>query len=206
MSKRFPLIVVACCLCLLLALGSCDSDDPVDTNDLVAELAGLRVELACTGTGSASVNCATADVDEETSLLLGDDGVIYNVVLHFRGLVEQKSYSSPVSTDGMWIEGGTPDGSSFNIFKLEISSPPQIYYLNAGSSYIDECFVVNVQKTVVMSDSAVVTLTADAGGDALSTRNRDDQGNPIVVMGVPPYPNPFDGQFLQMDVVTITVH
>jgi len=198
-------VSVFCALFVLINFG-CDSEKTSTGVELVADIDDLRVELACLGTGSSSVNCETADNDESRTIVSGKKGVTYDVTIRIRGLVEQKTYSGYSNEDGMWIEEGTPDGSTFNIFKLEISSPAQTYFLNSGSSYIDQCFLLDIQKTLVMDDRARVTLFADAGGDGLSTKNRDQNGNPIVVPNVPPAPNPFDGQFLQMDIISINVH
>ena len=55
-----------------------------------------------------------------------------------------------------------------------------------------------------MDAGAKLTLTADAGGDAIQTKNRDEDGDPIVVPGVPPEGEPFDGQFVQLDLVSVT--
>jgi hypothetical protein len=45
--------------------------------------------------------------------------------------------------DGSWVVGGTPAGDAFNIYKLEISAPPQVFYLNAGASNIYNCFLID---------------------------------------------------------------
>ena len=39
--------------------------------------------------------------------------------------------------------------------------------------------------------------------DGRQIRNMDIAGEPIVIDGVPPFPGVFDGQFIQMDVVSI---
>ena len=189
-----------------LAVAGCGSDDTVSGDDPIADIDGLRVELPCLGPGTASVNCTTPDADEESTTIAGDDGTTYDVTLRLRGLAEQKTYTDYTNADGMWIEGGSPDGGSFNVFRLHVSSPEKTYYLNSGASGFDECYILDIQKTIVMDNGAVLTLLADAGGDALGTRNRDGNGDPIVVNAVPPYPYAFDGQFVQIDIVDVKVH
>jgi hypothetical protein len=189
----------------ILASTGCDSEETVTGEDPLARISDLRVELQCLGAGSADVNCIVPDSDEESTAINGDEGIAYDVTLRIRGVVEQKTYTDYVDSDGMWIEGGTPDGGSFNVFRLHVSSPDKTYYLNAGMSGIDECFLLDIQKTIVMDDGAVLTLLADAGGDGLATRNRDVYGDPIVVDGVSPYPYAFDGQFVQIDVIDVKV-
>jgi hypothetical protein len=191
--------LVFCVFTIILIL-SCNSDGPI------ADIDNLRVELPCLSEGSAPVNCTTEESVSSSTTVNGDEGVSYDVTVRIRGVVEQKTYVNYTNKDGMWIEGGTPDDSSFNIFMLEISSPAQTFYLNLGKSGVDQCSPVDVQKTIVIDNGATVELSADAGGDGLSTKNMDENDDPIVVPGIPPAPDPFEGQFLQLDVINIEVH
>lgn len=36
--------------------------------------------------------------------------------------------------------------------------------------------------------------------------NTDDNGDPIIIPFIPPYPGSFNGQFIQMDVISGTPH
>ena len=190
----------------VLMSAGCDSDDTITGEDSIAGIDNLRVELQCLGTGTASVNCYTADADDESTTIDGEAGTTYDVTIRLRGVVERKTYIDYTYSDGMWIEGGTPDGGTFNMFRLHVSSPDKTYYLNSGTSGIDECFLLDMQRTIVMDDGAVLTLLADSGGDNLGTINVDADGEPIVVTGVSPYPYAFNGQFVQIDVIDIEVH
>jgi len=190
---------------LLMAAG-CDSDETITGEDPIADIDNLRVELECLGTGTADVNCYTTDVDEESTTIDGEAGTTYDVTIRLRGVVEQKTYADYTSSEGKWIEGGTPDGGTFNIFRLQVSSPDKTYYMNSGASGFDECFLLDIQKIIVMDDGAVLTLLADAGGDNLGTINMDGDDEPIIVTGVSPYTYAFNGQFVQIDVVDIRVH
>ena len=210
-ARYLPCTALLACVLLIAA---CEHDDDTqdaavdaasaDASVIVGQLGGLRWELPCTGAGSAPANCATPEEDIDTRVITGNAGARYQVTLQFRGVVEQKTYSGATTTDGLWAEGGTPDSGSFNIYKLHISAPEQTYYLNNGSSGIDNCFLVDIEKTVDIDTGATVTLEASAGGDGLETKNVDEQGSPIVVPGVSPDPEPYDGQFIQMDVVAVT--
>lgn len=196
---RFALAV------FVLATVGCDSDETVTGEDQIAEIDGLRVELPCLGTGNASVNCDIPNTDDESTTIAGEPGTDYVVTIRVRGVVEQKTYSDYSESDGMWIVGGVPDGGSWNIFRLEVSSPEQTYYLNSGSSGYDECYALDIQKTILMTHGATLTLFADSGGDNLGTINMDGMGEPIVISGVPPYPLAFDGQFVQLDIVDVEI-
>jgi hypothetical protein len=150
--------------------------------------------------------------------LQGTAGKSYDVTLHFRGIVEEKTYSGGtnggavgVEADGgvdpdLFISGGTPDTGTFNIYELDISAPPQKLYLNSGKSGIDQVFLIDYQATITMQAGATVTLTANSV-EGVETFNRGPNGGPaVVVPGVPPAPQTFDGQFVQMDVASINPH
>ncbi len=201
MRRLFGFVIAA----FVLVAAGCGSDETIAGEDPVAVIDGLRVELQCIGSGSSSENCYIPDADDETTTISGDAGTTYIVTIRLRGVVEQKTYTDYSNSDGMWIVGGTPDGGTWNIFRLEVSAPAQTYYMNSGASGYDECYELNIQKTIVMEHGATLTLFAGSGGDNLGTLNMDGNGEPIVVSGVSPYPDPFDGQFVQLDIVDVEV-
>lgn len=190
---------------LMVSVSGCGSDDTVTSDDQVADIDGLRVELPCLGTGNASVNCDIPNANDESTTIAGEPGTDYVVTIRVRGVVEQKTYSDYSESDGMWIVGGVPDGGSWNIFRLEVSSPEQTYYLNSGASGYDECYALDIQKTILMTHGATLTLFAGSGGDNLGTINMDGMREPIIISGVPPYPYAFDGQFVQLDIVDVEI-
>lgn len=201
MRRFFGFVMAA----FILTAAGCGSDDTVTDEGFVADIDGLRVELQCLGPGSSSENCYIPDADDETTTISGDAGTTYIVTIRLRGVVEQKTYTDYSDSDGMWIVGGTPDGGTWNIFRLEVSSPGQTYYMNSGASGYDECYELNIQKTIVMEHGATLTLFAGSGGDNLGTLNLDGNDEPIIVSGVSPYPYAFDGQFVQLDIVDVEV-
>ena len=196
----FVLLLIA----LTLFFVSCGDDDDgnANTNELPST---IRVELPCTGPGPDVYSCETNTDDVVSGVLLGEENASYDVTIRVRGVVEQKEYSDSTEVDGMWAKGGTPDGSSYNMYKLEISSPQQTYYVNYGTTGIVRCFELDVQKTVIVDEGATVELMADSGGDIFQIINRDSVDviwDPIVIPGIPPDPDPFDGQFVQMDIIS----
>ncbi len=170
--------------------------------EVAGTLNGLRLELPCTGPIDAAVGCKCPNTSTASATLQGKSGTQYEVTLRFRGVVEQKAYTGG-TVDGYWYAGGggvANDG--FNAYKLTIQDPPQTYFLNAGSSDILHCFAIDYTRTVRVSAGAAVTLTADAG-DSVEVTNLDANGVAIVIPGVPPAPQAYNGQFVQMDVVSV---
>jgi hypothetical protein len=165
-----------------------------------ASLSGLRWEVPCRA--SAGSGCNADDPAPVTADMNGEPGVVYRVTLRFRGVVEQKTYDGGSDDGAFWQEGGTPAADPHDIYKLEISAPPQVYYLNRGSSGGDATHPIDYTKTLRIATGARVTLTA-AVIDGAQLGNHDASGRAIVVPGVPPAPAPYDGQFIQMDVVDV---
>jgi hypothetical protein len=167
----------------------------------VAALDGLRWTLPCSNNGNGY--CDTPQNDAKSATLSGNAGAIYDVALRFRGVVEPKTYLYG-SADGYWQTGGIPNEDLYNVYKLEIAAPAQTYYLNAGSSGLGYCVPIDYTKTVQVQAGTTVSLTADSI-DAAEVDNHDDAYSaPIVVPGIPPAPAAYDGQFIQMDVVSVT--
>jgi hypothetical protein len=115
--------------------------------------------------------------------------------------VEITPYSGG-SANGYWQTGGSPlAGSKVNVYALEVSAPGQIYYLNQGVS-TRPVVAIDYLETVSITSGATVTLHADSR-DSYELRNIGPAGQPIVVAGIPPAPAAYDGQFVQMDVLSV---
>ncbi|MBI4953944.1 MAG: OmpA family protein [Myxococcales bacterium] len=169
--------------------------------DVALGLDKFRWEMPCAAgwTGDA---CRPAAKKPSASFTLGGDPArTYELTLHFRGVVEQQSYTGGTADD-YWYVGGRSAQGSYNIYSLQVSDPPQTHFLNAGKAGIRRVFPIDYVRTLRVKGGARVTLLADAQ-DGTLIANLDDQKKPIVVPGVPPAPAAFDGQFIQVDVVGV---
>lgn len=164
-------------------------------------LRGLRVELPCTGPLMGSL-CPAPAVVTDSATLMGSAGVSYDVAFRIRGVTEGRRYTCTTMTGSWCVGGGTPSRSdNYNVWGLAIGSPVQQYYLNAGME-APESFVLDDTHVVRIAAGATVTLTGDSINSA-EFPNRDASGMPVVVPGVPPDPMAFDGEFVQIDVLSI---
>ncbi|MCC6749967.1 MAG: hypothetical protein IT371_20040 [Deltaproteobacteria bacterium] len=170
--------------------------------DVAATLSGLRWDLPCTSGTSDGTACTTSPKVTHSATLGGASSKTYLVELRFRGVVEQKTYNGGTNDGALWQVGGTPAGDTYNIYALALSDPKETYYLNRGASLITRCFSLDYTKTIEVKGGAKVELVAESL-DNREIINKDDKGQPIVVPGVPPDPKPYDGQFVQMDVVSV---
>lgn len=183
---------------------TCKPGELVDGNeckDVATALQALRWEMPCKPHKGGDTCNAAVEKPTKSVTLAGTKGTTYDVTLHFRGEVEQNEYKGG-SADGLWYTGGKSANTNYNIYKLEISDPPQAYYLNAGKAGIRHTWPLDYEKTLKIAGGATVTITGDAQDHALIV-NQDDKKKPIVVADVPPAPEAFDGQFIQMDVTKV---
>ncbi len=175
--------------------------DGQSCQDVAADLVGLRWDLPCAGDHAGDGCPSTAAV--RTSLTLGGDPQkTYDVALRFRGVVELLTVTGGEGA-GYFRKGGAPTTVGYNTYSLEVGSPGATYYLNAGESGPRRCFAIDYTEVIPMTGGTSLTLVGDPV-DGAQILNIDGAGQPIVVPDVPPAPKAFDGQFIQMDVVSVT--
>jgi hypothetical protein len=138
----------------------------------------------------------------------GQIGVVYDVTLRIRGVLEPKVYTGGTAETNHFYVGGAATPSLYNAFGIEVSSPPQTYFLNydegLGESY--RVFAVDHTKVIKMMGGATVTL-AISDADCTLVRNCTSFAgpcSPYVIPDVAPSAG-YDGQFAQIDVVSVTV-
>ncbi|MEO8901107.1 MAG: LamG domain-containing protein [Polyangiaceae bacterium] len=169
--------------------------------NVAGSLSGLLWKLPCTGP-HVDISCSSDPTVTVTSTLGGATGTTYDVTLHFRGVVERKNYLGGCSDGSFWQSGGADNGDTFNVYELRVSSPPQDYFLNVGSGAQSATVAIDYVKTVRIDAGATVTLFA-ASKDSAELFNRDASSAPISVQGTS-VAQPFDGQFIQMLVESVT--
>lgn len=172
----------------------------VSMNISYLTLDGLRWELPCTSTNPGPGSCTAQFTNySESGVVGGTPGQTYILNLRFRGVVEQNSYAGG-EQDGYWYTDGHPNNSSYNVYKLEISDPEQYYYINAGTAGIAHTWALDYNKSLEAKAGATITLSVDTADSALIT-NYDENATPIIIPGIAPAPNSYNGQFLQLDLI-----
>lgn len=128
----------------------------------------------------------------------GEPGKRYRVTLRFRGVVEPMMYKNGEMDGDYFYRGGEPNNSGYNIYKLSIASPPAHFFLNRQDKVAHKIFAIDYEKTIEIDGGATVTLHGNGqNGKLISNYSK------LVVPDVPPAPQPFNGQFVQMDVVKV---
>lgn len=192
--------------------------------NIQAVLSGLTWQMPV-GDPTATLNPASVahDPPDQTAQITGITGDLFTVGLHIRGVVELKRYPYfPPGLAGVPVPGtgerciewhGLVNGAGIclpgdnnNEYSLEISDPPALYLLNQWGT-LDGVLppfglhLVDYQFNVQIRAGATVTLRAHAI-DGFAWPNSSGLVFPanLNVTQTPPFP----GQFLQMDVGTIT--
>jgi hypothetical protein len=128
----------------------------------------------------------------------GEPGKQYLVTLRFRGVVEPMMYKNGEMDGEHFYRGGEPNNGTYNIYKLATSSPPAHYFLNRQDKVGHRIFAIDYEKTIEIEGGATVTFHGNGQNGRLITNF-----SKLVVPDVPPAPRPFNGQFVQMDVVKV---
>lgn len=210
--------------------GTTSSDDAPQEDDgtssggedplaFAGEMNGYRWELPCEDP-SLRDTCAwdpallegalddpNVTLHRETLVVFGGDpGVVYDVEIRIRGLTEPKDFTGgEVLADHFQI-GGTPGTNDYNIYGVEVSDPAQAYTLNRNEMGTGHyTFVVDYTVTIPIRGGAEVRLSMiDPNNIAIANPGGNVGTEPFVVPDIPPFPDPFYGQFLQMDVLSVT--
>ena len=175
-------------------------------NDLdVSSLIGLSWELPCTAPNDVNT-CLCGPGSTDTVTLGGDPGTSYNVTFRVRGVVELANYSGGTQLSPSYFyknKTGTAGSALRNVYRLGVSSPANDYYINKGLIEGVDPVAIDYEITIPIDAGATVTLASDsAGGTEIDnagglTVADDDPARPVVVS------QPFDGQFAQIDVLSI---
>lgn len=177
--------------------------------DVAAALQGARHEVPCTNDASPACSNAPSPPDAVVTLT-GTAGRTYAITARFRGVLEQRGYDgdAPGGAVGenasFFTSGGTSTNAAdtWNIYDVIVASPAKTFHLNSGTSGHTYADRIDYTATFQAKAGSTVTIHADSV-DLAQARNRDINGAFILVPDVAPYPLPFYGQFVRIDVVSV---
>ncbi len=196
-----------------------------DSKTAVAVLDGWRYEYRCgyvDGHSLTDGTCSSGEIcwpnaskarfsEKKMIAIAGDAARTYEVVLRIRGVIEPRDYpvacsrlaQDPTATIGIaeQCDGfANQQQVTFNVYEFKIADPPHVYYLNSVPVHpphrVDP---IDMQWTIRVKGRSTITFTMDDlnGGEV---RNCS-----LVVPGIPPAPNRFDGNFFQLNVVSARI-
>ena len=182
---------------------------PAKTKGPGASLHGYRFEFPCKGKmpdkPRKGADCASAlvkgdpnktDNFKTTRKFGGDKGKSYDVTLRFRGVVEPMMYKDGKKDGEYFYIGGGPNNKTYNIYKIEVSSPKSHYFLNRQDRVGHKIFTIDYTRTIRVDGGAVLTLSGDGQNGKLISNFKK--------LTIPEIsPKPYHGQFIQIDVVKV---
>lgn len=193
--------------------------DP-DPLEFAGEMNGYRWELPCADPSlldtcpwdpallEGAIDDPAYTLHRETVVTFGGDpGVSYDVEIRIRGLTEPKDFSGGEVQQQYFQIGGTPGANDYNIYSITVGDPAQVYTLNRNEMGTGHyTFLLDYTVTIPIRGGTSVTMTMLDPNDIAIANPGGASGasEPYVVPEIPPFPDPFHGQFIQMDVLSVT--
>jgi len=128
----------------------------------------------------------------------GEKGRRYQVTLRLRGVVEPMMYKNGKQVGEYFYIGGEKNNATYNVYQISVSSPTSHYFLNRQDKVGHQIFTIDYTQTIEIDGGATVTFHGDGQNGRLITNFKK-----LVVPGIPPAPQPYNGQFVQVDVVEV---
>ena len=182
-----------------------------DLKSVATALDGYRFEFPCRdpmpenpkpGTDGISARMTddpkTNDKFTDVKTFGGEKGKRYKVTLRVRGVVEPMMYKDGQQVGERFYIGGTPNNATYNIYQLSVSSPAQHFFFNRDDKVGHRIFTIDYTATIEVEGGATLTLHGDGQNGHMITNFLK-----LVVPDVAPAPKPFNGQFIQLNVVDV---
>ncbi len=199
--------------------GSSTTGD-VDPIEYAGAMNGYRWELPCEDPAQrdtcpwdpalleGAVEAPGYTLRRETTVAFGGDPeVTYDVQIRIRGVTEAKDFTGGEVQEEHFQIGGTPGTNDYNIYAIEVGDPAQVYTLNRNAMGVGHyLFVMDYTVTLPIRGGAEVVLAmSDPNNIAIANPGgASGSPDPFVVPDIPPFPDPFYGQLIQMDVLAVT--
>jgi hypothetical protein len=170
----------------------------VDPKTFAASLDNFRWEFKCDRDVGAEETCDGPIATDVTKDFGGDTSKIYTVDLRFRGVVEPMMYKDGSLEGKRFYIGGRPNNSTYNIYSIEVSEPKQIYFLNSNPNTGHDVFLIDYNAKIKVKGGAKVHLLGNGQNLRMIANFKK-----LVVPGIDKEGKPFNGQYVQMNVVGV---
>jgi hypothetical protein len=183
----------------------------IDSKSPAASMDGFRFEFPCKDpmpdnpkegadgpSGLVTGDPKTTDNFTAKKKFGGEPGKRYKVTLRFRGVVEPMMYKDGQSVGEYFYVGGVKNNATYNIYQISVSSPNSHYFLNRQDSVGHRIFTLDYTQTIEIDGGAEVVFFGDGQNGRMITNYKK-----LVVPEIAPAPAPFNGQFIQVDVLDV---
>lgn len=158
-----------------------------------ATLSG-QLRLECPPSSAHSTD-ALNDTGSTSVTVNGFTDRLYQLDLRVRGLCVLMNYTGGSQLGYVYL-GGTYNHETSDPWWIEISDPPQTVRLNATAGIPFNRIALDYLLSVTAKGGATITLHYDTQDGDISP-----YVSPIYVPGVAPYPDEFDGHFMELTLV-----
>lgn len=209
MRLKHPTQLVHLSALFCAALGS--SALAIDAASPAAAIDGYRFEFPCKDpmpenpkegeTGLSALvtgDPKTTDNFTATKKFGGQPGKRYKVTLRFRGVVEPMMYKDGQQVGEYFYIGGEKNNATYNVYQISVSSPKSHFFLNRQDKVGHSIFTIDYTQTIEIDGGAEIVFFGDGQNGKLITNFKK-----LVVPGIAPAPAPYNGQFVQVDVVDV---
>jgi len=177
-----------------------------DPNAPAAGLNELFMHDACTGANPSQPDtCLHEQLVEQTITFGGEPGTVYDVTLRVRGLVEPTTISggpAPLADHPYFEVGGTIAAQDWSAWRIEVSDPPQTYWLNHYPSTAHIIYKEDFEATLAIAAGAEVVVRVTDGNDREMDNAREGLADRRqLIEGVTA--EVLDGEMLRLDVVSV---
>lgn len=177
----------------------------------IAQALNTRIEVPCQGAHEGDLCSSAQSLPPQMLSVGGNPELTYQVKLRVRGVTEAHTFNDAngetIATETaapyfLDSSGGTPNEDAHALFWIDVPTPAEKYYLNAyytvSGSVDHQLFVLDYEATILVKGGSVVTFN-------FKDDNTEQSANvSLVVPGIPPAPQVFDGQFVQLDVLEVS--
>ena len=193
------------------ALLAANSSSAEDLKKIAASIDGYRYEFPCKdpmpenpkpGADGVSArttsDAATNDKFTDIKKFGGEPGKRYKVTIRVRGVVEPMMYKNGKQDGDYFYIGGEPNNGTYNIYQLNASAPASHFFFNRQDKIGHQIFTIDYTKTIEIEGGATLTFHGNGQNGRMITNFLK-----LVVPEVPPAPQPFNGQFIQLNVIDV---
>jgi hypothetical protein len=194
-----------------LSSGWANSSTAAEPEKPGAALDGYRFEFPCKdampenpkegadcNSGLVAGDPKTTDNFTAQKTFGGEKGKRYKVTLRFRGVVEPMMYKNGTQVGDYFYIGGEKNNGTYNVYQISVSSPESHFFLNRQEKTGHQIFTIDYTQTIEIDGGATVTFHGNGQNGRLISNFKK-----LVVPDVAPAPQPFNGQFVQVNVVEV---
>jgi hypothetical protein len=198
-------------LLLTAALFTASSSFGEDLKKIAASIDGYRYEFPCKDpmpehpkpgadgvSARATDDPATNDKFTDVRKFGGEPGKRYKVTIRVRGVVEPMMYKNGQMDGEYFYIGGEPNNATYNIYQLTVSAPESHFFFNRQDKVGHLIFTIDYTKTIEVEGGATLTFHGDGQNGRMITNF-----SKLVVPEIPPAPEPYNGQFIQLNVIDV---